>query len=407
MKDSTASIYVRILAVLDLMRKRSDGIEITRWGQIILFSPPHAENIIREALTTLLMKKYLGFEVILRLVVESAYPISLEQVSQRCEGLFPRWGSLAAYRERLLWQRALELIELVDSPEIYRATPLGKAVSSDNTLRPAHTAYPLGTEAEWLGQRLIDASTDGANSDQFEMWTKQCLEFLGFDDVKSISGRGDTDLLINANHHDFRAIVDSKARSDRLNQFDVYAINEHRDKHNTSLAMIVAPDFGGGRVIRQAESNQIALLPVTVFSDWLLWHEETPFSITENIVIFEQVGLIEALPDIFTLRRVHQQKMTKLLMALFQLLHDDSTSQLGVTWTVNNLHAGLVVRSGEPFTSEQVQEALVLLQHPTVQAIEIGEEGVLHTTMTWKTFVARLFNLTRMLSELDNEFHSI
>jgi hypothetical protein len=321
-KQSTAQIYVRILAVMDLMRKRSDGIEITRFGQIILHTPLHAEHVVREALTTLLMNKYEGFQVILRLVAESTYPISLEQVSQRCEGLFPTWGSLAAYRERLLWQRALELIELVDSPEVYRATALGKAIVNDDTLRPAHTDYPLETEGGWLGQRLIDASTDGANSEQFEMWTKQCLEFLGFDDVKSISGRGDTDLLVTASHQDFRAIVDSKARSERLNQFDVYAINEHREKHNTSLAMIVAPDFGGGRVIRQAESNQIALLPVTVFRDWLLWHEETPFSIAENIVMFEQVGLIETLPEIFTLRRTYQHEMTTLLIALFQLLYE-------------------------------------------------------------------------------------
>jgi hypothetical protein len=392
---SSATVYMRIPPVLDLIRRSRDGsIELTGFGIALLHA---SDQQIRDILTVLLMEKYEGFSHILRLIVESPKPIPLEKIVSRCETDFPRWTSASNHRERLLWQRSLLLIETVGSSETFRATPQGVATVLEQA-ESSEPQNPFPTEAQWLGQRLVNASTDGENSEKFEMLVKQAFEILGFQ-AKHIGGRGNTDVLVESKQSNFRAIVDSKARADRLNQFDVFTIDEHLQAQKASRAMLVAPGFGGGRVIRQAESHKITLLPVYVLCEWLLWHEQTPFSVAENVKMFDQIGLIEDMPDLFATRRHYQQHMAQLLTDVFVLLEGFSATQAGIQWTKHSLHSALIVKSNQSYSVQDVQAALALLVHPTISAITVNETGVFELNMTWQNFADRLSSFTRLLTD--------
>ena len=391
-KQSSASAYVRSFLIMGMAsRKNREELEISRFGQAL--SKAHDETV-RRVIISLLRETYAGFEEILHLLAQSDEPMSLNEIGTNLQDDFDRWSSLSQYRERILWLRALDLAAPVDASEVFIITPRGQALFN-NVAEPV--IFPA-TVADHLERHLRAASTDGENSEMFEITLHDAFRFLGFD-VQHIGGRGDTDIVLTASYTNFVAIIDAKARSGRLNQLDSYTINEHRKLRKSDAAMVVAPAFSGGKIVRLAEENQITLLPIDLLCQWLHWHEQTPFSYIENLDVFEVYGLLTDLPS--TLRDYHQKppRMSQLLVSVLALLDENHKNSLGLQWTAEKLHSVLVMQTGIRYTINEVGDVLDFLMHPPVSALVMHDDNTLHLTLNWQTLVARISRFKTMLQD--------
>jgi hypothetical protein len=410
-KQSTANIYIRVIAVLDLMRKTRTGIEITRWGQVVLLNA--ADDQVRNNLIVLLKYKYEGFSEILSLIAQSTTPITLEQIAERLDAQYPRWSALNQYRERVLWMRAFELVESVGVSETHEITGLGKLVAFGERVKLPTLTSAAFSEAQWLGERIIDASVESDDHTTFELAVKAAFEFLGFE-TQYFGQRGKTDILLSSaltvSAVEFRAIVDSKARgsgggegTERLNALDVMTLQDHMRRHAADFILVVAPAFGGGKVIQRAQENKITLLTAQQLSELLQLHEQYAFSVNELVSIFYEYGLLSDWPAPIMARHQRQIYMSQLLWQIVTLLEEMAQTATGIQWREGNLHSALVVRTGIAYKLEEVQEALDLLQHPAIGVVVVDEQQQLHLVMKWNIFVARLSSLTRLLLETERK----
>lgn len=398
-KQSTANIYVRVIGVLDFFRKtRSGEIEISRFGQMLLRAN---SDTVKMSTTSLLTGAYEGFHTILTLIAESPQPISLEMIAQRFEEHYPKWQSLSQFRERVLWMRALDLVEVVGPSEQFQVSRLGRIVALGHIDDQMNGADSLLTEAEMLNQKLLAFSTNGDNSRAFELVVRDSFRFLGFE-AEHIGGAGNTDVLVTNRFNDFKAIIDTKARAKRLLQLDSYTLVEHRKKHNAAYVAVVAPDFASsGKVIQRAEADHIVLIPAWLLGECLLLHEKVAFSIEELKSLFETPGLITYIPEQILERCRWQDHIGELLTSIVCLLEEVGKS--GVTFVLNeaSLHSALVIRTGIPYTIDELRVALALLTHPVIEAVIVTEYDTLQLTMSQQTFASRLTNFNQLLDSLE------
>jgi hypothetical protein len=119
--------------------------------------------------------------------------------------------------------------------------------------------------------------------------------FLGFR-ARHLGGAGETDILLEApiSAGPFKVVVDAK--SSRIGRIadatiDWNSLADHRKAHGAEYAMVVAPGFGGGNLLRRADEYGVALLAAESVAELVRLHRSAPFSLVDLRALFETPGL--------------------------------------------------------------------------------------------------------------------
>lgn len=174
---------------------------------------------------------------------------------------------------------------------------------------PVSTVVPLArTAVDRIVGELLTAQTDSTNPARFELAIRDAYGYLGFDAAR-FGGSGETDVLLGAptSAGPYRVIVDGKSsRSGRVTdqQIDWNSLRDHRLRREAQHALVVAPDFGGGNLLRRADEYRVALLRAADLADVIRLHSLTPFSLLDLRPMFEGPGMVtQALQDLSLLHR--------------------------------------------------------------------------------------------------------
>ena len=118
--------------------------------------------------------------------------------------------------------------------------------------------------AERLAAEVMTAQYESYNSVRFEEVLTEAFSLLGFD-AQHVGGAGRTDILLNASVSaaSYRVVVDAKSNKNGKigdQNIDWNSLDDHRKAEGAHAAMVVAPDFSGGNLLKRANDYGVALL---------------------------------------------------------------------------------------------------------------------------------------------------
>ncbi len=246
-------------------------------------------------------------------------------------------------------------------------------------------------EADRLAGELLEAQNDSANPTQFERVLAAAFEYLGFR-ARHVGGSGQTDILLasQASAASYRVVVDAKSsRNGRVAdaQIDWNSLGDHRKAEGADYALVVAPDFSGGNLLKRADDYGVVLLKAEALADLLRLHRSAPFTLLELRMLFETPG--PATSAVEQLRQTAQQSLMR-----WRLLGNVLTlvEQLPVDADTRNLWLLLAMQQREnPPTQEAVEDAVAVLASRAVGALRLRNgSGEYQSTMQRSTALRRL-----------------
>jgi hypothetical protein len=153
--------------------------------------------------------------------------------------------------------------------------------------KPKSEAIML-SEAERTKSKLISCSTKSTKPSLFEEAIASCLELLGLE-CRHIGGAGNTDVLINK---PYRIIVEAKSTSrDNIDKIYFTRLKQHKLKHEANSIVVVSNGFAPS-VIRDAEIENVLLMPTRLMCKIIDVHEEYPLSPYDLEYVFQRNGLL-------------------------------------------------------------------------------------------------------------------
>jgi hypothetical protein len=206
----------------------------------------------------------------------------------------------------------------------------------------------------------------------------------------------------------YAAIVDAKARRDgKLQNLEVYTLQEHLKNNAADYAVVVAGRFAEGKVVRHAKENGIVLLSASLLSAWLQLHARTPLNLAEYHAVFATPGLLEALPTSLTSATEEQGRWAHLLVDLVELIEETYEHGLNQLLPSDQLFAMLVTRMrGVRYPKQQVQEAIAFLTHPAIRAALGDDEAGISLAVTRGTLAHKLRALAAQVETVEAETES-
>jgi hypothetical protein len=391
--SKSAGGYLQVVLKLGVLESHGDGrLSVTPLGQQILQAEDEAKAKI---VADRFIRDYLAFREMLAVYAQANGPIHLKEVIQPLKPLFPQWTSDAQYEYRATWLLSLACVRQ-EKGRSYEITPFGRAVTAQYPpLAQIKTPPPgpelpktngndkgilAGDEVTQLIAELEAAATNSQAPDRLERAVAKAFVYLGFA-VDQLGGSGDTDVLVQANigPESYSVVIDAKARgSGKLQDLNVLTLKDHLQKNEADYAGVIARSFAGGNVANHARNNQIVLLGIPVFSDWLHLHSCTPLNLSEYRAMFTTPGLLTSLPTVLKTAAEKQEHWSHLLVDLIELIHETYDHGLNQPLPANQLFTMLVTRlRGVRYAEQEVREAIALLTNPVIQAaLGAGDAGI-------------------------------
>lgn len=246
---------------------------------------------------------------------------------------------------------------------------------------PTHVAEalpePMTSDVEQLILRLMQTGNDGNQHEQFEIETAEAFHRLGFHS-QWLGKSGRTDVLLEAElglGASYRVIVDCKAtgRGTVSNQIDWDTIDEHRALHQADYAVVLAPDFGGGRLSGRAASHQTVLLKIEDLAELLRLHAQTPLTLDDYRLIFTSRDTNNPTAAVAEIAEEARRRLD-LTSALVELLKVRGP-RMG-PMTARDFFGALIDRSDLPdATSDEIHELLRVLSSPSVGLLRATSDG--------------------------------
>jgi hypothetical protein len=253
----------------------------------------------------------------------------------------------------------------------------------------------LEPEEEVLARRLTDTAANSEDAASFEDALVDAFSFLGFRAVRR-SGAGDTDVLVVAPLGDesYAAVIDGKSsRQGRVNnaQIDWYALERHKNRHEADHILVVAPEFSGGELTRDAERTGAALVTAGDLAQILRLHVATPFTLPALRDLFRYPGK----PDLPLTRMGEHARETARLQRLLPDIIDAIVEayQYGLYEPVNTdalLMPLASRRRGRAYSREEINAALEQLCVPQLSILRRVSEGRYTLQMPKETLTRRL-----------------
>ena len=414
--EGTAPGYIRVI-------KNLGAIDILNQGKIIL--TPFGEKIVNaesrleqaDFVVHRFMKEYLAFPEVLELYHKAQKALHIDIVVDTLKPQFPRWTSHAQYEYRALWLLSCGCLGQ-ESGRYYQITEYGKLIATQypvninvELIEKVETKTKMREEeivednnTEIIINELRESARDTKNPDRFEAAIANAFEFLGFK-VDQLGETGDTDVLLSAEigTSSYRVVVDGKSRSSgKLSDFRSFALEQHRDNNKADFIVVVAEDFAGGNVEKEACNNKIVLMPVETLCNWIVSHKETPFNLLDQRTMFEEPGRVQNLS--VTLKSAHDQRVrwAQLIIELIQLIDENYTFNLLDPLSTDNLFIVLANRlKGVQYSDKMVEGTVQLLSHEALGNImNKDDKGV-----TLQMNLANAAKSLRALAEMLDSFN--
>jgi hypothetical protein len=416
----TVTGYRQVVTGVGVLESYRDGrLEVTSFGKRVLEAEGQAKA---KLVVERLMRTFLAFPEVLAFYAQNQDAVHIEEMVAALQPHFPRWTSNAQYEYRALWLLSLGCLKQ-ERGRHYKITDFGKAIAAQfpveiesqappepapetqQLLTPVAQA-PAADKVSLLIAALEDAAIDSQNPEHLERATAEAFEYLGFA-VDQLGEVGETDVLVQANMgpESYTVIVDAKARRDgKLQNLEVYTLQDHLQSNEADYAVVVAGRFAGGKVTRHAQESGIVLLSVSVLGEWLRLHAHTPLNLSEYRCIFTTPGLLEDLPPVLKSSAERRALWANLLVDLVELIRETYEHGLNQSLPSNQLFAMLVTRlRGVRYPRAQVQEAIALLTHPAFKiALGDGDTGIA-LAMNRSTLVQALRALADQIETIDAE----
>lgn len=174
--------------------------------------------------------------------------------------------------------------------------PPGRPAAGSKVARPPKVVALAQDRAERLAAEVLTAQHESFNSIHFEKILTEAFAFLGFR-ATHVGGSGQTDILLVApvSAGPYRVVVDAKSNKGGKiadANIDWNSLADHRKAADANHALVVAPGFGGGNLLRRADEYGVALMPADAVAELLRLHRSAPFSLVDLRILFETPGLV-------------------------------------------------------------------------------------------------------------------
>jgi hypothetical protein len=276
------------------------------------------------------------------------------------------------------------------------------APTTKKTVGESGRVVPISIDpVERLIAEVMTAQYESFNSVHFEKVLTEAFGMLGFD-AHHVGGAGRTDILLNAavSAASYRVVIDAKSNKNGKigdQNIDRNSLDDHRKAEGAHAAMVVAPDFSGGNLLKRANDYGVALLTATSLADLLRLHRRTPFTFVDLRPLFETHGRTGEVVE--QLRQVSQAMVRRwgLLRELIEVIEQLPT---GVFADAQKLWLLLSFQQRENAPSQEaVEDALAVLSSRllgVLKAVNGGQEYAL--TMTPAMAISRLRALADLLA---------
>lgn len=409
--------YVQVLTQLGVIVIDNGAVKLTSLGKKIL----EAEGKDKAALVAQrFLTRYLAFPEVLAVYDQADKPLHISEMVEILQPHFPRWTSDAQYEYRALWLLSLGCLRQ-ERGRYYEITSFGHRMLADapqpevvvrplpDNEQPTKKDTPERSEdavVEGLIRELEEAATDSKHPQRLETAVAQAFSFLGFT-ADQLGETGETDVLVRATigKESYSMVVDAKSRANgKLQELPVSALIEHQENNHADYVVVVANDFAGGRVDRDARNNEIVLMSVQTLSKWLRLHEQTPLNLSDYRAMFTQPGALKDLPAAVITAAEERQKWANLIVDLIALIEETYEHGLLQPLSSQQLFTMLVTRlRGVRYSRHDVKEAIALLTHPAIGAMLGDGEAGISLAMSRETLVRVLKSLAAQISTREPE----
>ena len=417
-RERTAYSYVRMVIVLGALDSLGNGkLALSSFGKQTLEAEGEAKA---RMVADRFMSNYLAFPEVLAVYARADGPIHVKEMVAALQSTFPQWTSEAQFEYRAVWLLSLNCLRQVKGRK-YEITELGKSVAAQFPVSDEFPAAAPKEEKEVVASTEPTASTcsvarliaeleaaaiDSQSPSRLERAVGEAFGHLGFA-VDQLGEPGETDVLVRADIglDSYSVIVDTKARRDgKLQDLEVYTLQEHLRNNEADCAVVVAGRFAGGKVVRHARENGVVLMSVPILSEWLRLHSQAPLNLSDYRVLFSTPGLLEELPTTLETAAEKKRQWASLLVDLAELIQETYEHGLNQPLPSIQLFSMLVTRlRGVRYPSQQVQEAIALLTHPAIgAALGDGDNGI-SLAMNRKTLVQALRVLADQIETVEAE----
>lgn len=269
---------------------------------------------------------------------------------------------------------------------------------------------PAVSPTDDLRQAILQAQHDTSHPDRFEELLTDLFGRLGFS-AERFGGPSKTDVLVKANlgADSFSAVIDAKTAQAGAHvgtgHVDFDSIQEHMEEHAADRAAIVAPLYGGGKLLTRAQERQVPLLTTDTLVQVLKMHEQFPFGLQDLLMLFDHSKRSEDIAE--SLTRTHKSRLdlvslTGTVLDLFERLQlrNDEDMPLTASGIYLVLH-DRDERGDSPAVSlGSIQHVLDLLTNPVLQILEKRVEGYT-MTIPPEAAKARVTALGDLISPLE------
>lgn len=387
------------------MERGKEAIQLTDFGLGVWSSGiESAARLVAQRFLT----GYTGFKEILHYLSEQREYRSLREIYEGIGHLFPTWTTPTQVEYRLEWLFSLGLIHRRRG-RIFLIGDLGKEYlqdgqttvsirSPDLPISALEPRTPLNRFEELLLE-LDEASVDSARPDRFEAALARAFEELGYA-VTELGGAGDTDILVTANlgPQSYSLIVDAKARrAGKVEQLEVLTLVDHRKGNGADHAVVVAREFGSGKVTNHALEHGVILLPLRVLKKWLEGHHRWPQSLLAYRSVFSNGGLLPQLPADLAKNVEEGSRWSRLITEIVAVLSEGYGYGVADPMPARQVFQLLVYRQkGITYSESEVTSALEFLSHPAVGALVSVAAGYL-LVMPHQNLALRLTRLAEQI----------
>jgi len=328
------------------------------------------------------------------------------------------WTTTAQIQRRRGWLQSTGMLADIDGERL-QTTERGRHLLAQITVQDPfgreHVPQPETTssapaeietvdesaesDVEDLIARLYETGTDGAKHEQFEIETAEAFGRLGFRS-QWLGKSGRTDVLLEAElglGASYRVIVDCKStsRGSVSNQIDWDTINEHRDQHQADFAVVLAPDFGGGRLTNRAATHETVLLKIDDLAELLRLHDRTPLTLDDYRLIFTTEDISNPTAAVAEIAEEAGRRL-ELVAAIIELL-ERRGPKMG-PMTARDFFGALLDRDDLPDASaDEIDELLVTLSSPLLGLLKRSADGSVRFATSPRTTATALQQLAKTL----------
>ncbi|MBN2335921.1 restriction endonuclease [Candidatus Bathyarchaeota archaeon] len=377
--------------------KNRNELTLTQDGLVYL------KNRDTKHLFEVIDKNIIGFSEILTALKLGNY--RLDEIHKKTQALlkgYVNWTSVYPVQYRLDWLRAFGLVNLskgyytLTNAEKGNIEPVEEIViksSEVNDTGELHKTPVL--ELNNIINSLRKTEHDSKNPSKFEETIAKAFQFLGFS-TEHLGNSGDTDVWViaKAGKERYSMIVDGKtSKHEKISERQISwpTIKDHKNLHFSDLALIVAPDFAGGDMIKRASEFEVSLMRTNELIELLKIHEETPLNLIDLKSIFSSYGIINIIDNEDFMNRVNdyltlKNLLPKLISQLRKLQSsDEKTTIRDLYWSLN-----------KEFTEYEINQTLNLLQ--SLSLIHKDEKDNYYSLVEDRTIKFKFESLSKLFN---------